>query len=138
MDDDLHVDPTRIYTTPEFTLGQRLMDHQGFEYMFVYVPDVQFANMGRGDGAAINELYEARRLAAGHGDVGDMAGVAITAIHRGHYGWISIYGVGVVDATRNTAAHTNLYTSSGGRVVGRIDKPGAHPQHLPDHGARRQ
>ena len=112
------INPSLSYANEAYTLGQRAYDHRGFEYMFIRVSSSFGVHPGLS--VAIDESYEGLRAVPASAHVGDRLGVAMSVLDgdpgQDQYGWVSIYGVGEVDARPNTAAHTHLYTGAGGRV----------------------
>ena len=106
-------------TTHALQLGQREFDHKGNEYLFVRVTTI--FGLGPGQAAAVNEENIAERANDQvKGEDGDRVGIAMSRLDGDpgfdQYGWVSIYGVGMIQARQNTAANQHIYTSSGGRI----------------------
>ena len=112
------INPELSYDHEAYRLGQREFDDKGNEYMFVRVTSTFGVTAGMV--AAIAENFITQRGAAANGEDGDRVGVAMSTLDGDpgvdQYGWVSIYGTGMVLATTSTARNTHLYTSAGGRV----------------------
>ena len=112
------VNPALTYDHEAYRLGQREFDDLGNEYMFVRVTSTFGVTAGMV--AAIAENFITQRGAAANGEDGDRVGVAMSTLDGDpgidQYGWVSIYGTGMVLATSATVHNTHLYTSAGGRV----------------------
>ena len=105
--------------TPAFKVGQRGVDHDGNEYVYVHANGVAVV----GDVMGVDEAFEADQVttttsAPGTGQ-GLWLGVAIVALADNEFGWVQVYGVvAAINVATSAAAHTLLNTTA---TVGRID-----------------
>ena len=81
----------------------------------VRISNLAFSSINAGRGAVIDEAGSARRLNSGHGHTGDRVGISHLAFRADEYGWLQIYGSGMIGVNANTSRNVHLYTSSGGR-----------------------
>ena len=114
--DGAQINPLLKYDFEAYTRGQRAFDHLGNEYLFGQVSDLSFSTLPTaGSGAVILADGTIRRMAAGHGQIGDRIGVSLQSMGSNEYGWVQIYGSGIIQAAANASRNVHLYTSSGGR-----------------------
>ncbi len=115
------IDPTRVTTSAEFALGARgAVDSQSGgvkEYMYVSFPAATAVPLGSAN--AINSATGVatqitNALAAAGQAVGKRIGVNQVAVASNasvQYGWVLIYGAGLVVATNAIAINTALTTT---------------------------
>lgn len=118
------IDPTRTSTTPEFTPGSVVFNSSGSQaskgYMYVlaggaitgsgYVCDV--------DGSTFSAVMSTTTTTAPAAGAGKSVGVARAAIASGSYGWLQVYGQGIVRVAANAAIYTNLNSTA---TAGQLD-----------------
>ena len=108
--------PSAVYPSDgqfPHTLGQRLQDHKGHEWMFIKAQsDLAVARV-----VVIKSDYRGRTITFANADEGYPVGVLFTAIPSGQYGWASIYGKGHVHVNGGVAAGATAYTSAGAGSV---------------------
>ena len=111
-------DPTAVYadaSSAPHTPGQRMVDHRGFEYMFVRAAD----SLTLHHTAVIYSSYTARMLTDTTGRPVERVGVALSAaIPQNSFGWVCIWGVGSINVAASCARRVHLYTTSNS---GRLD-----------------
>lgn len=118
------IDPTRVSTTPEFAVGTVVFNSDGANgakgYVYVqangaitgtgYVCDIDSSS---GDAAMCTTTTTAPGTGAGK-----LVGVARTAFADNEYGWLQIYGPGLVRVAASAAAYTILNSTA---TAGQID-----------------
>lgn len=118
------IDPTRVTSTSEFGLGQRggINSSEGYkEYIYVkadgtgitadgYVCDFDASTF-------IASMSTTTTTAPGTG-AGKPVGVARAAFTASYFGWLQIYGSGIVQVGASCAAYTRLNSTA---TAGQID-----------------
>lgn len=101
---------------PPFSLGQRMQDADGNEYVFVQADGAITAN----DVVILTEAFQADQIDTTNsaGAIGDKVGVAKGTLADDDYGWVQIYGTCTANVGSSCAANTKLNTTS---TAGRID-----------------
>ena len=107
-------DPTRTSTAAEYSPGTRLQDDLGEEYYYVEA-DAAITVAGV---VKIEIDHGASLITTTNGDLGLRVGVAKTAIALGSFGWVSIYGRGLINVAASCATDAKLFTTTTG---GRLD-----------------
>lgn len=99
-----------------FSLGQRMQDADGKEYVYVQANGAITAN----DVVILTEAYQADQIDTTNsaGAIGDKVGVAAATFADNDYGWVQIYGACTVNVATSCAANTKLNTTA---TSGRID-----------------
>ena len=110
-------DPTAVYAdeaTAPHTPGQRMVDHRGFEYMFVEAAN----SLTLHHTAVMRSNYTARLITDDTARPIDRVGVVLfTAIPQNSFGWVCIWGVGSLNVAASCANRVHLYTTdTGGRL----------------------
>lgn len=117
------IDPTRVTTTQEFALGVRgAVEDQTSgsgvkEYM--YVSFAASTAVSSGSAVAVSPAGAAVALTSTNAAAGQSVGrrigvtvVAVTSVASVQYGWVQIYGSGLVLATAAIAINTNLTSTA--------------------------
>ena len=99
--------PSLVYDTDEFALGQELQDESGERWMFVEADEALTVNRV----CVINTDYGAELVDKNALTRGLWVGVCKTAIPNGKFGWLSRKGQGPIQCTATVAAHARLYTT---------------------------
>ena len=114
--DGAYTEKTRGPIGTPFTLGQRMQDADGNEFVYVQADGTITA----GDVVIISEAFQADALDTTNsaGAINNAVGVAKGTLTDDQYGWVQIYGVApVINATTGATANTKLNsTSTAGRV----------------------
>lgn len=99
-----------------FTLGQRMQDADGNEFVYVQADGAITAN----DVVILTEAFQADQIDTTNsaGAIGDKVGVAKGTLADDQYGWVQIYGTCTVNVASSCAANTKLNTTA---TAGRID-----------------
>ena len=112
-------DPTRVYDDAALaphTPGQRLKDHRGYEYAFIRANN---ANITAHHTCVIQgNGLTARLTTTTTADVGRLCGIAFVAIPHNSYGWLCIWGAGLINVAASCTADNHLYTTA---TAGRLD-----------------
>ena len=112
-------DPTRVYDDAALaphTPGQRLKDHRGYEYAFIRANN---ANITAHHTCVIQgNGLTARLTTTTTADVGRLCGIAFVAIPHNSYGWLCIWGAGLINVAASCTADNHLYTTT---TAGRLD-----------------
>ena len=102
-------DPVATYASEAdapHTLGQVMLDHRGFFWMFILASN----NLSNTRVVSIHQNYHAPLCANGNTDRGDRAGVVLHPISNTHLGWVCIFGQGnvrVAGASNNDQLYTD-------------------------------
>ena len=113
-------DPNRVYddgASAPHTPGQRMMDHRGWEYMFVRANQANITVshtcviQNNGQTAQDDNDDNCRCWQA-------VWGCACQAIPHNSYGWLCIWGSGPINVAASCSADAHLYTSG---TTGRLD-----------------
>lgn len=103
-----------------FSLGQRMQDADGNEFVYVQADGAVTA----GDVVILTEAFQADALdlTNSNGAIGDKVGVAKGTLADNAYGWVQIYGVAsAVNAATGATANTRLNSTA---TAGRVDDDG--------------
>lgn len=107
----------RAQPFPPFTLGARMQDDAGNEYVYVQADGAITA----GDVVIVSEAFQADALDTtnSNGAIGDTVGVAKGTLADDDYGWVQVYGVApAVNAATGATANTVLNSTG---TAGRVD-----------------
>ena len=107
-------DPTRTSTAAEYSPGTRLQDDLGEEFYYVEAD----AAISVAAVVVIEIDHGASPITTTNGDLGLRVGVAKTAIANSSFGWVSIYGSGLISVAASCATDVKLFTTATG---GRLD-----------------
>jgi hypothetical protein len=114
--DGAYTAKTRGPAGTPFSLGQRMQDADGNEFVYVQANGAITA----GDVVILTEAFQADALDTTNsaGAIGDKVGVAKGTLADDDYGWVQIFGVAsAVNATTGATANTVLNsTGTAGRV----------------------
>lgn len=118
--DGAYTAKTRGPAGTPFSLGQRMQDADGNEFVYVQ------ANGGitAGDVVLLTEAFQADQLDTtnSNGAIGDRVGVAKGTLTDNQYGWVQVYGVAsAINAATGATANTVLNSTS---TAGRVDDDG--------------
>jgi hypothetical protein len=102
-----------------FGLGDRAVDHNGNEYVFVLAGAGGFT--GDGYVITIDEAYSGLMVSTSNDARGDIVGVAKAAVAASSYGWVQVKGVANVQVSASAAANVRLNTTA---TAGQIDDDG--------------
>lgn len=102
-----------------FSLGDRMTDFDGKEYLFVLAGSGGFT--GAGYVVIIDENYAAVQISTSNDARGDLLGVATTAVSADGYAWVQVKGPCVVQVAASCAANVRLNTTA---TAGQIDDDG--------------
>lgn len=107
---------SRAEKFPPFTLGQRMQDADGNEYVYVQANGAIVAN----DVVIYTEAFQADQADTTNSATafGDRAGIAAGSLADNDYGWIQIYGQATANVANSCAANTALNTTA---TAGRLD-----------------
>lgn len=98
-----------------FSLGDRMVDQNGNEYVFVQAS----ANIAQYDFVGIDEDFQAAPLSKAMADDGWSIGIAQIAFTDNDYGWVAIRGHGLEgNVLADCALDVALYTSG---TAGKLD-----------------
>lgn len=104
-------------------LGDRHVDHQGKEYVFVQADG---AVTGAGYVCVIDENYQAAMISTSNDANGDIVGVALAAFADNEYGWLQIKGpISAIRVAASAAANAPLMATA---TAGQLDDGGAQPK----------
>lgn len=98
-----------------FGLGDRYVDHDGKEYVYV---QANGAITGAGYVAYFDTSYQAVMLSTSNDARGNLVGIAPAAFADDDYGWLQVKGPCVVRVAASAAANTQLNTTG---TAGQID-----------------
>lgn len=119
----LGIDPTRVSTTPEFKIGSVVStnDSTGTK-SYIYV-QANGAITGTGyvcdiDVSTFDAAMSTTTTTAPGTGAGKPVGIARTAFADNEYGWLQVYGTGVIRVSASAAAYTNLNSTA---TAGQID-----------------
>lgn len=115
---DLTSATTVITDGKSFGLGDRHVNHEGKEYVYV---QANGAVTGAGYVCVVDEAYQAAMLSTSNDAGGDLVGIAIYAFADNDYGWIQVKGPCVVRVAASAAANVRLNTTA---TAGQIDDDG--------------
>jgi len=102
-----------------FSVGDRAVDHNGNEYLFVLAGAGGFT--GDGYVVIVDEVYGGVQLSTSNDARGDIVGVAKAAVAASSYGWVQVKGVANVQVAASCAANVRLNTTA---TAGQIDDDG--------------
>lgn len=107
---------TRGPAAPPFSLGQRMCDADGNEFVWVQADGAITAN----DVVILTEAFQADQIDTTNsaGAIGDKVGVAKGTLSDNDYGWVQIYGTCTMNVATSCAANTKLNTTA---TAGRVD-----------------
>lgn len=118
------IDPTRVTTTPEFAIGTVIFNSDGANGTkgYVYV-QANGAITGTGyvcdiDSSSGDAVMCTTTTTAPGAGAGKQVGVARAAFADNEYGWLQIYGQGVIRVAASCAAYTLLNSTA---TAGQID-----------------
>lgn len=118
------IDPTRVSTSPEFVIGTVVFnsDNANGTKGYVYV-QANGAITGTGyvcdiDSSSGDAAMSTTTTTAPAAGAGKQVGVARTAFADNEYGWLQVYGQGVVRVAASAAAYTLLNSTA---TAGQID-----------------
>lgn len=105
---------TNLTDGASFGLGDRYVDKNGNEYVFVQASGA----VAQYDAVHINSANVAQALTKALGDTGLSVGVAVATLSSASYGWAQIKGLGTVNVLQTCSSSTALYTSG---TAGKLD-----------------
>lgn len=105
---------TNLTDGASFGLGDRYVDKNGNEYVFVQASGA----VAQYDAVHINSANIAQALTKALGDTGLPVGVAVATLSSASYGWAQIKGLGTVNVLQTCSSSTALYTSG---TAGKLD-----------------
>lgn len=91
-----------------FGLGDRYVNNQGNEYVFVQASGAIAAN----DTVFFNSSYIATSITTANGARGNLCGVAGVAFASGEYGWVQVKGPTTMSVKASCAANVRLNTTA--------------------------
>jgi hypothetical protein len=121
------IDPTKVRTStegPEFTVGTIAFNQSSAGPKgYIYVQDSGSAITGDGyvavvDGSAFTAVMSTTTTTAPGTGAGKLVGVARAAIAASGYGWLQIFGAGVIRTSASCAAYTNINSTA---TAGQLD-----------------
>jgi hypothetical protein len=115
--DGAYTAKTRGPAGTPFSLGQRMQDADGNEFVYVQADGAITA----GDVVILTDGFQADQLdtTSSAGAIGDKVGVAKGTLADDDYGWVQVYGVAsAVNAATGCAANATLNSTG---TAGRVD-----------------
>lgn len=91
-----------------FGLGDRYVNNQGNEYVFVQASGA----IGASDVVFITSAYVASSITTTNGLRGGLVGVAPVAFANGEFGWVQVKGPTVMNVKASCAANVRLNTTA--------------------------
>lgn len=92
-----------------FSLGQRMQDADGREYVYVQADG---AITGAGYVVIIDEAYQADMITNTTGVYGQQVGVALAAFADNDYGWVQVFGPASIRVAASCAANVVITTTT--------------------------